>query len=290
MAFEDLDPTSAFDIETIRRALGGFSESPATARETALRQQSQQQDLALNLVRQMMGIQEEQAGRQAGRESAALREKADIKAEEDPLAAITRALTRGESPESSLIESLRGVVGERFGLRGGAAGGADKTLNRQVLAFIRGTPRRLDQRLSQVKDPGEGAAPEEHNAFLSARREAYLTEIRELISLANQQPESAEAAREAISQIADRARREGIPGIALIGNRLGTRSSPATVGAGVGGSALEGEAAQAGSIFSQLPGGTQQGLSPSIPMDQLLAILQQFQEQQQQGLGQTIGP
>jgi len=167
-------------------------------------------------------LQERMMGLQAGREKESLQQKADLTAEMDPVAAITRALSRGESPMSSNVEALMKVIGERFGAKG--VGGEDKVLTRQVLSFIRGTPRRLDQRLSQVKDPGEGAAPEERNAYLMSRREAYMTEIRELYGLAQQHPDQAEAAKAAIAQIAQRAQREGVPGVALVGNRLGTRA------------------------------------------------------------------
>jgi hypothetical protein len=167
-------------------------------------------------------LQERMMGLQAGREKESLQQKADLTAEMDPVAAITRALSRGESPMSSNVEALMKVIGERFGAKG--VGGEDKVLTRQVLSFIRGTPRRLDQRLSQVKDPGEGAAPEERNAYLMSRREAYMTEIRELYGLAQQHPDQAEAAKAAIAQIAQRAQREGVPGVTLVGNRLGTRA------------------------------------------------------------------
>lgn len=114
--FDPTDPSGGLNIDALMQALSpGFFESPATARETGLRQQAQEQDLGLDFVRRLTdiqtGAQERLLGTQAGLE----RDLLGAKAEFDPISALTQGVLRGQPLEGPMLSDLMKIISGRFG-------------------------------------------------------------------------------------------------------------------------------------------------------------------------------
>lgn len=114
--FDPTDPSGGLNIDELMRALSpGFFESPATARETGLRQQVQEQDLGLDLMRRLTDIQTGAQERLLGTQAGLQKDLLGFQAESDPLAMLTRGVMGGQSLEGPTLSNLMQILSGRFG-------------------------------------------------------------------------------------------------------------------------------------------------------------------------------